>query len=61
MNTKINLGGGGPKMREAKFFFAKFEKLILNIWLNLDILKGHIKSNYLTSTTSSQIQTKLAE
>ena len=48
-------------MGEANFFFAKFEKLILNIWLNLDILKGHIKSNYLTSTTSSQIQTKLAE
>ena len=57
MYTEINLGGplraprGGGQNLKRKFKTVGF----------LDTLKVHIQSNYLTSTTSSPNQTKLAE
>ena len=47
--TELNLGGGGQNMnRKFKTFGT------------LDPLKVHIQFNYLTSTTLSILQTKLA-
>ena len=52
---RINLGGG-DNMRKPQNLNCKFKKFGF-----LDILKAHIQSNYLTRTTLSYLQTKLAE